>query len=61
MSKGIMGMNTFFLLLCKLAPDTNVQWHNDYIDEFCSCKFKHRKATDIFNVNILEGNISPGL
>lgn len=56
-----MGMNTFFLLLYKPAPVTNVQWHNDYIDEFCSWKFKHRKATDIFNVNNLEGNIFPDL
>ena len=61
MSEGITGMNTFFLLLYKLAPTKNVQWHNNYIDEFCSWQLKHRKATDICSVNNLEGNIFPGL
>lgn len=55
MSEGIMGMNTscycISLPLLHMLGGIN----EDYVEGFCSQKFKHRKATDIFNVNILEG------
>lgn len=62
MSEGITGTNTFFLLLYKPASAVKTSGiNNDHTDGFCSWKFKHRKATDIFNVDILEGNTFPDL